>query len=144
MSTENDMMLLREAEIVPTDSVLEKVLGTSIYAIYGELLRIVVSEYGLQFEWRYYNDGKAWLCKITNKKKTILWLSVWHGFLKTSFYFTQKSDTDIQNLPISTEIKINFSNIKAIGKLKPLVFNIGNLKQLTDLSEIVKYKKSLK
>lgn len=30
-------------------------------------------------EWRYYNDGKSWLCKMLSKKKNLFWLSIWEG-----------------------------------------------------------------
>jgi hypothetical protein len=34
------------------------------------------NENKLIIEWDYYKDGKSWLCKIINKKKTICWLSI--------------------------------------------------------------------
>ncbi|PKP08994.1 MAG: hypothetical protein CVU09_13085 [Bacteroidetes bacterium HGW-Bacteroidetes-4] len=39
-----------------------------------------------QVQWRYYNDGKAWLCKVSYKKKTVFWLSVWEAYFKVAFY----------------------------------------------------------
>ena len=36
-------------------------------------------------EWRYYNDGKSWLMKVTRKKKTIFWLSVLKGTFRITF-----------------------------------------------------------
>ena len=52
-------------------------------------------------EWRYYNDGKAWLCKVVNKKKTVFWLSIWEHYFKTSFYFTEKHLESIDALNIA-------------------------------------------
>ena len=33
-------------------------------------------------EWRYDNDGNAWLGKVVRKKKTVCWVSVWDRFFK--------------------------------------------------------------
>lgn len=69
----NTQILLQNPEIHPSDKVLEESLGKPVYSIYKEFRQIITNdEYSLSMEWRYYNDGKAWLNKITYKKKTIL------------------------------------------------------------------------
>jgi hypothetical protein len=144
MPIENQIMLLREAEIKPTEKVLENSLGKDVLIVYRELLKIVTNEFDLEHEWRFYKDGKAWLCKVVHKKKTIFWLSIWEKFIKTSFYFTEKTRSGIFDLPISGEIKEKFDNVESVGKLVPLIFDIEQKEQLNDFREIVKYKKSLK
>ena len=72
-------------------------------------------------EWRYYQDGKAWLCKITFRKKTVVWLSAWSDCFKLGFYFTEKSGGGIPGLHIKDSIKADYLNHQPIGKLKPLV-----------------------
>jgi len=144
METDNQIMLLREAEIEPTDQVLEKALGKDLFEIYRELLKNISTEFGLEYEWRFYKDGKAWLFKATFKKKTIFWLSVWEKFIKTSFYFTEKTCLGIFNLPVSGAIKDTFDKTKPIGKLIPLILDIEEKEQLNDFQEILKYKKNLK
>ena len=98
-------MALRDAEIFPSDRVLKDTLG-DVYDVLESFLATITNEaYLLSFEWRYYNDGKAWLCKVQHKKKTILWLSVWEGFFKVSFFFTEKHLEAIAALDISESIK---------------------------------------
>lgn len=144
METEKQIMLLREAEVEPTDEVLEKALGKEVFEVYRELLKDISNEFGLEHEWRFYKDGKAWLFKATCKKKTIFWLSVWERCVKTSFYFTEKTRSGIFDLPISGEIKESFDKTEPVGKLIPLIFDINQKEQLKDFREIVKYKKSVK
>ena len=140
-----EIMLLREAEIVPTEEVLENVLGKDLFAIHKELHNILTSpEFNLNAEWNYYKDGKAWLCKVVNKKKTVFWLSAWEGFLKVGFYFTEKTKGGIGELTINEKIKSDFTQTKTIGKLIPLVLNIDAKEQFEDLKEIIRYKKNLK
>lgn len=138
-------MLLRNAEIFPSTDVLRNALGDSVYSILDLFLKTITNEeYGLNVEWRFYNDGKSWLGKITHKKKTILWLSVWEGFFKTSFYFTEKHFEAIAELDISEEIKKDFSMKKPIGKLIPMIIDVSENNQLEDLLKMVRFKKRLK
>ncbi len=104
----------------------------------------MVSEMGLSHEWRYYNDGKAWLCKITHKKKTVAWLSLWENTFKTGFYFTEKTGAGIISLDIDNKIKSSFSQNKPIGKLLPLTLEIDHKNKLEDFRKIAEYKMALK
>ena len=137
-------MALRDAEIVPSDKVLKDTLG-DVYDLLESFLATITNEaYLLNIEWRYYNDGKAWLCKVQHKKKTILWLSVWEGFFKVSFFFTEKHLEAIAALDISEAIKTELASAKAIGRLIPMIFNINNASQLEELLTVVHFKKTLK
>ena len=138
-------MLLRDSELFPSDEVLRGALGESAYTTLKSFLEILASqEYGLTFEWRFYNDSKVWLGKIEHKKKTALWLSVWPGCFKTTFYFTEKHLEAIAALDISEAIKDEFAKAKPIGRLIPMIIEISEKEQLKDLLNIVRLKKSLK
>jgi len=139
-----ETQLLRDQHIFPTKEVLKNELGNS-YSAFEELTEIITDPgYGLVIEWRYYNDGKAWLCKVTYKKKTIFWLSVWDKYFKTTFYFTEKNSTGIAELKIEKKIKESFSRSKHIGKLTPLTISINKKEEINDVLKIVEYKKNLK
>lgn len=138
-------MLLRDSNIYPSDDILKSVLGDTIYSVLESFLKIITNEeYGLTVEWRFYNDGKAWLCKVVHKKKTILWLSIWTGFFKISFYFTEKYLENIEVLDVSETIKKEFSKAKPVGRLIPMIVNVTDRNQVDDLLTIVRFKKSLK
>lgn len=137
-------MLLKDADIFPSDKILEDALGEGFNVLVSFLETITNNEYALTLEWRYYNDGKAWLGKAVYKKKTIFWLSVWEGFFKTSFFFMEKHLEAIAKLDISETIKDEFAKAKTIGKLIPMIFDINKENQLGDLLTVVWFKKSLK
>ena len=138
-------MLLRDPEIFPSGEVLNNVLGNTVYSVLETFLeKITGEEYALAPEWRFYNDGKAWFCKVIHKKKTILWLSVWDGYFKTSFFFTEKHIEGIAALSISETIKDEFAKAKPSGRLIPLIVNVNSEEQIGDLLTIVCFKKSLK
>lgn len=80
-----ETQLLRDQHIFPSTEVLKNALKES-YGVYEELIQTITNtQYGLTIEWNYYKDGKAWLCKVQYKKKTIFWLSVWDQFFKKEF-----------------------------------------------------------
>jgi hypothetical protein len=138
-------MLLRDADIYPSDKVLKDVLGEGISGVLNSFLNTITGDdYNLTVEWRYYNDGKAWLCKVQHKKKTVLWLSAWEGFFKTSFYFTEKHLEAIAALDIAETIKSDFELAKPSGRLIPMIIDVNSKEQLTDLLTVVRFKKSLK
>jgi len=138
-------VLLRDPNTFPSDEVLQNALGDEVYQILSSFLETITNEeYGLIVEWRFYNDGKAWLGKVQHKKKTLLWLSIWEGFFKTSFYFTEKHLEDIAALDISDSIKDEFAQAKPAGRLIVIIIDVSNKEQLTDLLTVVRFKKSLK
>ncbi len=137
-----DQQLLWEQDIFPTEEVLKQALGKSFTA-YEDFVTSLTND-GLTLEWSYYKDGKSWLCKVCQKKKTVLWLSVWNQFFKTTFFFTEKNSEDIVVLPIAEQIKDDFAASKRIGRLIPLIISITRQEQLKDVLAIVEYKKNLK
>lgn len=137
-------MLLRDPGIFPSNDVLKDALGATAYNALETGIETITGEENLTIEWRYYNDGKAWLCKVTYKKKTVLWLSAWEGFFRTAFYFTEKQLEGIAALDISETIKEDFCKAKPIGRLIPMIIDVNDKKQLNDLLTIVRFKKNLK
>jgi len=139
-----EIQLLRESEIFPSKEVLKDVLGTVYDVLEALETRVTQNDFALTFDWRYYNDGKSWLCKVCHKKKTIFWLSVWEGCFKTTFFFLERHLESIAALNISEQIKEDFCRTKSVGKLLPMIISINRQEQLIDLFKIVKYKKETK
>lgn len=144
MKPENQIMLLRDERREPTDEVLEQALGKDLFTVYQELMYLIKNEFGMTAQWRFYKDGKAWLCKIVNKRKTILWISIWENLIKASFYFTAKTRMGVLGLDVEEKIKRSFSGSSFVGKLIPLIVEIESKDQLKDLRTIITYKKDLK
>lgn len=137
-----ETLLLRDPNFVPTPEMLEKEMGI-VYPVYDQLMQ-TVANWGINGQWNFYNDGKAWLLKGVLKKKTVFWLSVWDDHFKVSFYFTEKNCNGLFELEIDENIKKEFVAQKPIGKLLPLVLIICNLDQLPDTLKIIEYKMKLK
>jgi hypothetical protein len=136
--------LLRDAAILPTPEVIEKALGDACEAYQLLSEKIKDDHFQLTEEWRYYNDGKAWLCKVVFKKKTVFWLSVWEGFFMIGFYFADKYRNEVEALDIDAKLLDDFRSNKNIGKLLPLNVAVDKQEQIDDLLKIISMKKRLK
>lgn len=136
--------MLRDPETYPDQEVLKKALGPSYPAFEALMGTVTGEDIGLTREWRYYRDGGGWLCKVTHKKITIFWLSVWEGFFRTTFYFTEKTRLGISDLDIDEALKEAFSRSESVGKLIPHTFTIEHKDQIGDVLKVASYKKGLK
>ena len=137
-----EVQLLNDAAVYPSESVLASALGDC-----NETYQVLISklpEYLIELEWRYYNDGKAWLGKAVGKKKTVFWLSIWQNFFRVSFHFTEKTRAGIQDLPVSEEVKKQIENAQIKGKLVSLVIDVSNVQDLKDVLALILYKQSCK
>lgn len=143
MSDQIIEQLLRDPAEPPSAELVNAAIGKRLYAVYVRTITLF-DELGLSSEWRYYADSKAWLCKITLKNKTVLWMSIWTKCIKTSFYFTEKTHTGILDLKIDQNVKDVFLSTARIGRLMPLVLDITSRKEIDDLKAIILYKTSLK
>ncbi len=129
---------LRDEKTYPDDKILSEVLGNS-YPVYTELLELFQRN-ELNPEWRYYKDGKAWLCKVQKKKKTIIWMSAWKGYIMASIYFPVRLLDEILALDIQEELKAKIVATKNVGKSKPCTFEIQEKEILEDFEKVMQLK----
>lgn len=126
---ENKLCLNNKDEF-PADNVLSRCLGDAKTA-WDAFIQMLEKEFPqINHEWRYYNDGKSWLFKVTKKKKTICWVGVYRKLFKTTFYFTDKAAELIGKSKLSKKYKDQFEKGKYFGKLKAVSIEI---KKPTDL-----------
>ena len=149
----SELQLLRDPDIEPTSEIIAEALGSAntIYVGFMDDLK----SYDVEVEWRYYNDGKAWLGKGLHKwmgarggqkEVTVFWLSIWDGFFKTSFFIPEKVRTEVLDLPLGNDVKNRIADAKQMGKLKffPLVFDLHASEALDDIYMLVSFKKTIK
>lgn len=139
----NTIQLLTNPDQLPDNKLFEEILCKQLYQTYLQI-ESSISALGLSAEWRYYHDGKAWLCKITHKKKTVAWLSLWNHCIKISFYFTEKTREGVMLLDVGNDIKTSFAQAKTIGKLIPLMLDLDQPDQIDGFTKTAIYKMNLK
>lgn len=134
--------ILKDKNIFPTPEVLADMLGTSYPAF--EEFSASAEKAGLTLEWNYYNDGKAWLCKILSKKKNLGWLIVYPNFFRINAYFAERHLERIAEMDITESIKEEFYQQKPSGKLIQMSINITDKDQVKDALTMILFKKGLK
>ncbi len=134
----NSDIELKNPDVYPNDEILKSLLGKSFEA-YSSLLELFAAS-DMTYEWRYYNDGKLWLCKVQHKKRTIVWMSAWKGFIKATIYFPEKYIHDICSLDINQKTKDYIKNTRNSGKSKPCIFEMKTSSVPKDFSKIMQLK----
>lgn len=129
---------LQDENVYPDDQILEEVLGQS-YKAYLDLLKLF-DENQMEHTWRYYKDGKAWLCKVQKKRRTITWMSAWKGYVQATIYLPEKYLEDVYKLDISEGMKEKIRQTKNVGRSKPCIFKIHNKEALDDFNTVMQFK----
>jgi len=149
----NEQQLLRDPDIQPTSEIIAEGLGEA-YKAYAVFIKELERYDIALMDWRFYNDGKAWLSKGeykwttprgANKVKPIFWLSVWSGFFKVSFFFGSDIQEELLQLPISQSAKELINDAKPMGKTMrfiPVIFDVVNESQLSDIYMLSEFRKT--
>ena len=95
-------------------------------------------------EWRYYNDGKSWLLKVTRKSKTIFWLSILQGSFRITFYMADKAEQAITKSDLSDELKAQFKEGKHFGKIRAITVTFKRKRDVEDAKTLIALKLSIK
>jgi hypothetical protein len=115
---------LNDPKEYPDEEVLERHLG-GMKPVWDSFLSFIEEAHpSYATEWRYYNDGKRWLLKVTKKKKTICWVSVYEGGFSTTCYFTDKVEELLRASDLRQEHLERFANAKKYGKIRPMTVEI--------------------
>jgi hypothetical protein len=149
----NEEQLLRNSDVEPTADVISEALGAAneAYVRFVDGLKC----HDIELEWRYYNDGKAWLSKGlhkwttsrgTAKETTAFWLSIWDGFFKVTIFMPEKSREEALCLPLDGETREKVKNAKQMGKLKfsPLIFDAQAEASFEAIYTLVDFRKLIK
>lgn len=147
------LQLLRDAHIEPTGEIIAEGLGAA-YGTYTKFTEGLKSR-DIEIDWRYYNDGKAWLGKAlykwttsrgTQKETTAFWLSIWDGFFRIGIMLPEKVRIDAMTLPLSDEVREVIENSKQMGKLKilPLSFDLRSDYLFDEMYTLIDFRKKLK
>ncbi len=134
--------LVDEAEY-PDDRVLGRYLGdaTAAWDAFAAFLERRYPDFCL--EWRFYKDGKSWLCKVVKKSKTVCWVSVYRDRFRTTFYFPDRAENLIANSSIRTKYKEQFVNAKHYGKTRGLTVDIRKVADLSTTKKLISVKDKL-
>jgi hypothetical protein len=135
---------LNDKEIYPDDEVLSRHLG-KVKKTWDSFMDFLKESYpSFSGQWRYYRDGKSWLYKLTKKKKTISWISIYNNKFKTTFYFPDKAEDLIRTSKLRKEYIEQFINGKRYGKIRGITIDIKKPTDLNATKTLIKIKDQIK
>ena len=135
---------LEDKNEYPNDEVLSNYLG-KVKNTWDSYLDFIEESYPLfSGEWRYYNAAKNWLYKITKKKKTICWVSIWHNMFKTTFYFPDRAEELITKSKLKKEYIDKFIYGKRYGNTRGITVEIKKTIDLNTTKILIEIKEQLK
>ncbi len=139
-----DHPVLSDKSQYPTDEIIFGHLGKKkdLWVLFFDTIRTIHPT--LAAEWRYYNDGKSWLMKVTEKKKTVFWLSLCDGSFRITFYFTDKAARAIAGSKISDALKEQFAAGKRYNKIRGLTIFFKFKKDIEAAKILIPIKLSMK
>lgn len=132
---------LKDPTLFPDSLVLKSIAGASykVYEAYLDLLKSMSMEY----EWKYYKDGKAWLCKIKKKKNTIVWMSAWKGYMQATIYIPDAYVIELKGLGLKEDVIGKILNAKKVGKSVPCMFELRTMDVIREIEKVMLLKISL-
>ena len=139
-----DQPILSDKNQYPTEEIIYSHIGKSKSQWLSLFDYIHANHPDISEEWRYYNDGKSWLMKVTRKSKTVFWLSIIKGSFRTTFYFPDKAKDLLLKGIISDALKKQYKEGKNYGKIRGITINYKNKKDIEDAKSLMAIKLSLK
>ncbi len=133
---------LKDPSVFPDDELLKATFGRG-YPAYLALLDLL-GKHEITHEWIYYRDVRAWLCKASRKKKTIIWMGACRGFIRATFYIPAAHIEGLFGLDISEEAKARIRETKNTGKSKGATFEVRSKAVLKDLETVMNYKMAIR
>ncbi len=135
-----DGSILSDKNRFPTEGVIFSHIGKSKVLWLSLFDYIHASHPDVAEEWRYYNDGKSWLLKVTRKKKTVFWLSLIGHSFRTTFYFGDAAEKAIRTSALSDDRKEQFRTGKKYGKIRGITVTVTKKKDIEDVKTLIKIK----
>ena len=94
--------------------------------------------------WNYYNDGKQWLFKLVNKKKTVFWAGILSGTFRITFYFGDKVEPLLAASDIPEKIKDEFKTAKRYGAVRAISLVINDKTDVGNVMKLIAIKHKMK
>ncbi len=128
----------------PTEKSIQAALGRAAGTWRALFEKIHAEHPDLTESWNYYHDGKSWLLKVVQKKKTMFWLIVEKGSFRLTFYFAHRLTDQLLAGDLSAERKTAIKESAATGKLAGVSIKFGPRSGIGDVMALIDLKKTLK
>ena len=142
--SEIDELLLTDKELYPSQEIIFSLIGKNRIS-WEKIMGYAYNNYdNISGGWRFYNDGKRWLFKLSGKTKTIFWLGIVKGTFRVTFYFGDKAEPVITGSPLPQKIKDDFLQAKRYGKIRAISIKVEGDQDAENICKLIDIKSKLK
>ena len=142
--SEIEILKLSDKNVVPNDEFVFSVIGER-KEFWQSIIRHATENYkDVSGSWNYYNDGKQWLFKFVEKKKTLFWTVLLMDSFRVTFYFGDKAEPLIAGSGISSEIIEAFKTSKRYGAIRGISINVYSKADMENVIRLMDIKHKLK
>ena len=136
--------MLTDKDIYPGYDYIFSIVGEKM-ALWQRVMDYMSDNYkDSSGDWHYYNDGKQWLFKMVNKKKTVFWAGIMNDTFRITFYLGNKAEPIIESSDLAPEIKEEFRNAKRYGLIRPVSFTIRDSNDIDNVLKMIVIKQKVK
>jgi hypothetical protein len=136
--------ILKDPDVIPSEEIIVSLVGERIKLWQAVLNYASENNKDVSGDWHYYKDGKQWLYKLINKKKTIFWAVVADDTFRITFYFGDKALSLIEESDIPVRIIDEFKNAKKIGSIRGISVILNGNEDVENVSRLINIKSRLK
>jgi hypothetical protein len=141
---ENERVVLGDKDVYPSEDIIYSIIGDK-KIIWQKIMNYLTDNYeNTAGEWRFYNDGKQWLFKMQQKKKTLFWISLLKNSFRITFYFGNKAEPLIMNSILAEKIKADFTSSKRFGSIRAITTIISDPSDLENIYTLIDLKAGIK
>jgi hypothetical protein len=142
--SEIEKLVLSDPEKKPDDKLIFSIIGER-KILWQKIMDYLKSDYpDASGDWNYYKDGKQWLLKMVQKKKTIFWCALYEDTFRVTFYFGDKAEPVIEASPLPDSVKLGFKTGKRYGKIRAISLKIYKMSDVEIVKTIVAIKVKIK
>jgi hypothetical protein len=140
---EDTKLVLSDKSVIPTDEHIYAFLGEKRFD-WQSIMHYAAENYKDAGSWNYYNDGKQWLFKLVNKKKTIFWAGILTNTFRITFYFGDKAEPLIAESDLPEKIKYEFKSARRYGAIRGVSIIVRDKADVDNILKLIKIKHKLK
>jgi hypothetical protein len=141
---EKEIYILSDKQVTPADDLIFSIIGDK-KILWQKIMKYASDNFkDMSGTWNYYNDGKQWLFKMVQKKKTIFWLAVMKDTFRVTFYFGDKAEPVILASDLPESVKNDFTSGKHYGKIRAITTKIASQSDVENIRKLIDIKTSLK
>jgi Protein of unknown function (DUF3788) len=142
--SEKENLILSDKQIIPDDAYISSIIGDK-NSLWQSIMNYVSDNYkNISGSWNYYNDGKQWLFKLLQKKKTIFWAGILKDTFRITFWFGDKGEPLIECSDLPQLIKDEFKTAKKYGSIRSVSIIINNTADVDNVLKMIAIKHRIK